>query len=64
MIFRFIVQAIACRIPNRRPNSTDGMPFLAVTIRWPAANHTVSGSLVEWKIVPAIGEFRFLHRLH
>ena len=32
------------------------MPFFAVTIRWMAANQSVSGSLVAWKIVPAVGD--------
>ena len=40
------------------------MPFFAVTIRWMAANQSVSGSLVAWKIVPAVGDVCFLHRLH
>ena len=39
------------------------MPFFAVTIRWMAANQSVSGSLVAWKIVPAVGDVCFLHRL-
>ena len=64
MIFCFIVQAVACRTPNRRPSSTEEIPFFAVTIRWIAANQTVSGSLVEWNIVPAVSEVRFLQRLH
>ena len=64
MIFCFIVQAVACLTPSRRPNSTDEMPFFAVTIRWMAANHTVNPSLVEWKIVPAVSEVCFLQRLH
>ena len=38
------------------------MPFFAVTIRWMAANQCVSGSLVAWKIVPAVGDVCFLHR--
>ena len=64
MILRFIVQAVACPTPNRRPGSTDGIPFLAVTTGWIAANQTVGGSLVEWRIVPAVSEVRFLQRLH
>ena len=64
MILRFIVRAVACPTPDRRPGSTDGIPFPAVTTGWIAANHTVGGSLVEWRIVPAVGEVRFLRRLH
>ena len=60
MIFRFIVQAVACLKPNRRPSSTEEIPFFAVTTGWIAANQTVSGSLVEWRIVPAVSEVRFL----
>ena len=30
--------------PRRRPSSTEEIPFFAVTIRWTAANHSVSGS--------------------
>ena len=64
MIFRFIVQAVPCLTPNRRPGSTEEIPFSAVTTVWMAANQTVGGSLVEWKIVPAVSEVRFLQRLH
>ena len=64
MILRFIVQAVPCLTPSRRPGSTEEIPFFAVTTGWIAANQTVSGSLVEWKIVPAVSEVRFLHRLH
>ena len=64
MIFCFIVQAVGCLILRRRPSSTDEMPFFAVTIRWMATNHVTSGSLVEWKIVPAVSEVCFLRRLH
>ena len=64
MIFCFIAQAVPCLIPNRRPGSTEENPFLAVTTGWMAANQTVSGSLVEWKIVPAVSEVCFLQRLH
>ena len=48
--------------PRRWASSTDETPFFAVTIRWMAANQMVSGSLVEWTIVPAVGEVCFLHR--
>ena len=51
MILCFTVQAVGCLTPRRRPSSTDEMPFFAVTIRWMAANQSVSGSLVAWKIV-------------
>ena len=64
MILCFTAQAVGCLTPRRRPSSTDEMPFFAVTIRWMAANQTVSGSLVAWKIVPAVGDVCFLHRLH
>ena len=64
MILRFIVQAVACLTPNRRPSSTEEVPFFAVTTGWIAANQTVSGSLVEWRIVPAVSEVCFLQRLH
>ena len=64
MIFCFMVQAVGCLTPRRRPSSTDEMPFFAVTIRWMAANQVTSGSLVAWKIVPAVSEVCFLHRLH
>ena len=60
MIFCFMVQAVACLTPSRCPTDTDEMPFFAVTIRWMATNHTVSGILVEWKIVPAINKICFL----
>ena len=56
MILCFTAQAVGCLTPRRRPSSTDEMPFFAVTIRWMAANQSVSGSLVAWKIVPAVGE--------
>ena len=64
MIFCFIVQAVVCLTPSLRPSSIEEMPFLAVTIRWIARNHVVSGSLVLWKIVPAVSETWCLHRLH
>ncbi len=64
MIFCFITQAVACLTPSWRPSSTDEMPFFAVTIKWMAANHVVNGSLVEWKIVPAVSEVCFLQCLH
>ena len=64
MIFCFMVQAVGCLTPSRRPSSTEEMPFFAVTIKWMATNHSVSGSLVAWKIVPAVGEICVLHRLH
>ena len=64
MIFCFIAQAVGCLTPRRRPSSTEEIPFFAVTIRWTAANQVVSGSLVAWKIVPAVTESWVLHRLH
>ena len=64
MIFRFIVRAVACPTPNRRPGSTDGITFFAVTTGWMAANQTARGSLIEWKIVPAVSEVCFLRQLH
>ena len=50
--------------PETAAEPTDEMPFFAVTIRWMAANQSVSGSLVAWKIVPAVGDVCFFHRLH
>ena len=64
VILRFIVRAAPCLTPSRRSGSTDRMSFFAVMIGWMAVNQTVSGSLVEWRIVPAVGEVRFLPRLH
>ena len=49
---------------SRRPSSTDETPFFAVMIRWMAANQSLSGSLVAWKIVPAVGDVCLLQRLH
>lgn len=64
MIFCFVVQDVACLTPSRRSSSTGEMPFFAVTIRWMAANHAASGSLVEWKSAPAVSEVCCLQRLH
>ena len=64
MIFRFIVQAVSCLTPSRRPSFTDEIPFFTVAIRWMAGNHIVNGSLVEWKTVLAVGEVCFLRGLH
>ncbi len=56
MIFCFKAQALVCLIPSLRPSSTELMPFLAVAISHMARNQEVSGSLVAWKIVPAVSE--------
>src|SRR5215207_9237445 len=56
MIFCFMAQALVCLIPSRRPSSTELIPFLAVVISHMARNHVASGSLVAWKIVPAVSE--------
>src|SRR5205814_6897056 len=45
-----------CLMPRRRPSSTELMPFLAVATSHIARNQLVSGSLVAWKIVPAVSE--------
>ena len=64
MILCFMAQAVGCLTPSLRASCTDETPFLAVTIRWMAANQSLSGSLVAWKIVPAVGDVCFLQRLH
>ena len=64
MILCFMAQAVGCLTPRRRLSFTDETPFFAVTIRWMAANQSVSGSLVEWKMVPAVGDVCFLQWLH
>ena len=56
MIFCFMAQALVCLIPSRRPSSTELIPFLAVAISHIARNQLVSGSLVAWKMVPAVSE--------
>src|SRR5919107_6267487 len=56
MIFCFRLQALVCLIPSRRPSSTELIPFLAVATSHIARNHVVSGSLVAWKMVPAVSE--------
>ena len=43
-------------MPSRRPSSTELIPFLAVATSHIARNQLVSGSLVAWKIVPAVSE--------
>ena len=47
---------MVCLIPSRRPSSTELIPFLAVAISHIARNQLVSGSLVAWKMVPAVSE--------
>jgi hypothetical protein len=64
MIFCFSAQALPCLTPSRRPSSSELIPFLAVATRWMARNQVVSGSLVAWKIVPAVSETWRLQRLH
>src|SRR4051794_11614531 len=54
MIFCFKAQALVCLTPSLRPSSTELMPFLAVATSHMARNQDVSGSLVAWKIVPAV----------
>src|SRR5215213_6606477 len=56
MIFCFRAQALVCLIPSLRPSSTELIPFLAVATSHIARNQLVSGSLVAWKIVPAVSE--------
>src|SRR4051812_42457473 len=56
MIFCFRAQALVCLTPSLRPSSTELMPFLAVATSHMARNQAVSGSLVAWKIVPAVSE--------
>ena len=56
MIFCFRLQALVCLIPSRRPSSTELIPFLAVAISHMARNQVVSGSLVAWKMVPAVSD--------
>jgi len=51
-----IFQAVVCVVPRRRPSSIEEMPCLVCVIRYMARNHTVSGSFVELKIVPALGD--------
>ncbi len=42
--------------PEPAPSSTELIPFLAVVISHIARNQLVSGSLVAWKMVPAVSE--------
>ena len=44
--FCFKLQAWVCLMPNRRPSSTELIPFLAVATSHMARNQVVSGSLV------------------
>ena len=60
----FTAQAVGCLPPRRRPSSTDVTPNFAVTIKWMAANQSVSGSLVPWRIVLAVGDVCLLQWLH
>src|SRR3954452_14635626 len=54
MIFCFSAPAFVCLRPSLRPSSTELIPFLAVATSHIARNQLVSGSLVAWKIVPAV----------
>jgi hypothetical protein len=56
MIFCFMAQALVCLMPSLRPSSTELIPFLAEAISHMARNHVVSGSLVAWKMVPAVSD--------
>jgi hypothetical protein len=56
MVFCFSAQASVCLTPSLRPSSTELMPFLAVATSHIARNQEVSGSLVAWKMVPAVSE--------
>jgi hypothetical protein len=56
MIFCFKAQALVCLMPSRRPSSAELIPFLAVAISQMARNQLVNGSLVAWKMVPAVSE--------
>ena len=62
MILCFMVQAVGCLTPRRRPSSTEENPVLRRYDQVDGANHSVSGSLVAWKIVPAVEDVCFLHR--
>ena len=64
MILCFTAQVVGCLTPRRRPSSTDVTPNFAVTIKWMAANQSVSGSLVPWRIVLAVGDVCLLQWLH
>jgi hypothetical protein len=46
--------AALVEIPSRRPNSMLDRPFLPWASRCIARNHTLIGSLVPWRMVPAI----------
>jgi hypothetical protein len=56
MIFCFMAQAVCCLTPSRRPSSIELIPFFELATSQIARNHVVSGSLVEWKIVPDVNE--------
>jgi hypothetical protein len=40
------------------------MPLLLCVIKYSARNHLLNGSLVEWKIVPAVSDTCFRQALH
>ena len=48
----FIVQAVVCVTPSRRPNSMLEIPFFDWVTRYMALNQSRSGSLLDAKIVP------------
>jgi hypothetical protein len=56
MIFCFKAQALVCLTPSRRPSSIELIPFFAVATSQIARNQVDSGSLVLWKIVPAVSD--------
>ena len=51
-----IFQAVVCVVPMQRPSSIDEMPCLVCGRWYVARNQVVSGSFVEWEMVPAIYE--------
>ena len=40
------------------------MPRVSVTVRYAAQNHTISGVLVLWSIVPAVSDVWYRHASH
>ena len=62
--FVLIFQAVVCVTPRRRPSSIEEMPCLVCVMRYMARNHTVSGTFVESKIVPAVSEVCRRQALH
>ena len=59
-----IFQAVVWVVPRRRPSSIDEMPCFDCVKWYMALNQIVSGSLVDAKMVPAIGDVCRLQALH